>query len=108
MNCPNGCDGCPNPICACGENPTPQNHDNLDKCVREKSLELGQCYLNCKGNVQCGTLCWEAFKSEFESCPCQVSSFNRRVILIFFRPNVTLDAPVTNLNVNRIKNLCWC
>ena len=73
-NCPNGCDGCPNPICACGENPTAQNQDNLDNCVRGNSFELGQCYQACNGDVQCGTSCWEVFKSEYESCPCQVST----------------------------------
>ena len=74
LNCPNGCNNCPNPICTCGEYPTPQNKDNLNNCVSEKSSELGQCYLQCKGNVQCGEFCWEEFKSAFESCPCQVSS----------------------------------
>ena len=73
-NCPNGCDDCPNAICACGENPTTQNQDNLSSCFHENSFELGECYLYCDGNVQCETSCGEVFKSEYKSCPCQVNT----------------------------------
>ena len=73
LNCPNGCDGCPNPICSCGENLSSEDQDNLNSCVRGKSLEFGQCYLNCERNAQCKTSCFDVFESEFESCPCQVS-----------------------------------
>lgn len=108
-NCPNGCDGCSNPICACGENPTAQNQDNLDNCIRGNSLELGHCYQYCNGNAQCGTSCWEVFKTEYESCPCQVSS---KMTFgdpkdPFFRLIAMLAAHAMHINVNRIKSLCW-
>ena len=110
-NCPNGCDGCSSPICACGENPTAQNKDNLDNCIRGNSLELGHCYQYCNGNDQCGTSCWEVFKAEYESCPCQVSLtmilFDDLIIPIS-RLIVTLAAHAMYINVNQIKSLCWC
>ena len=89
--------------------PTAQNQDNLDNCIRGNSLELGHCYQYCNGNAQCGTSCWEVFKTEYESCPCQVSS---KMTFgdpkdPFFRLIAMLAAHAMHINVNRIKSLCW-
>ena len=71
-NCPNGCNGCPNPICVCGENPSPQNEDNLQECKKEKSIDLGQCIIDCKDDHSCEQSCVNLFKFQYEQCPCQV------------------------------------
>ena len=72
MNCPNGCIGCLNPICVCGENLSPQNQDNLQECMKEKSIDLGQCIIDCNGNQSCEQSCVSLFKEQYEQCPCQV------------------------------------
>ena len=72
-NCPNGCKGCPNPICVCGENPSPQNEDNLQECIKEKSIDLGQCIIDCKNDQSCEESCVRLFKDQYEECPCQVN-----------------------------------
>ena len=74
LNCPNGCDGCQNPICSCGENLSAEDQDNLNSCVHGSGVEFSECYLNCDGNDQCRTSCLEEFESDFETCPCQVSN----------------------------------
>ena len=72
MNCPNGCKGCPNPICVCGEIPSPQNEDNLKECVKEKSIDLGQCIIDCDDDQSCEQSCVDSFKGQYDQCPCQV------------------------------------
>ena len=71
-NCPNGCKGCPNPICVCGENPSPQNEDNLQQCMKEKSIDLGRCIVDCKDEQSCEQSCVSTFKDQYGECPCQV------------------------------------
>ena len=82
-HCPNGCAGCPNPICVCGDNPTLQNEDNLKTCVRDNSIELGQCILDCNGDQSCELTCVGLFKKQHDTCPCQVNN-------ILMRPKLTL------------------
>ena len=72
MNCLNGCSGCPNPICVCGENPSPQNEDNLKECIKGRSIDLGQCIIDCKDDQSCEESCVNLFKAEYDQCPCQV------------------------------------
>ena len=72
INCPDGCIGCSNPICVCGENPSPQNEDNLQECMKEKSIDLGQCILDCNGDQSCEQSCVSLFKDQYDQCPCQV------------------------------------
>ena len=72
MNCPNGCNGCPNPICVCGENPSPQNEDNLKECMKEKSIDLGKCIIDCNNDQSCEQSCVDSFKDQYDQCPCQV------------------------------------
>ena len=72
-HCPNGCLDCPNPICVCGENSSPQNKDNLETCKKEKSIDLGQCIIDCGSDQACENSCVELFKAEYGECPCQVS-----------------------------------
>ena len=71
-NCPDGCNGCPNPICVCGQNKSPQNEDNLDRCKREKSIDLGQCIVDCNDDQTCEQSCVNQFKDQYNQCPCQV------------------------------------
>ena len=71
-DCPNGCSGCPHPICVCGENPSPQNEKNLQECMKEKSIDLGQCILDCNGDQSCEESCVSLFKYQYDQCPCQV------------------------------------
>ena len=73
VNCPNGCNGCPNPICVCGENPSPQNEDNLQNCLKEKSINLGHCIVGCKDDQSCEQSCVNFFKDQYDVCPCQVN-----------------------------------
>ena len=73
MNCPNGCIDCPNPICVCGDNPSIQNQDNLQECIKEKSIDLGQCVVDCKGDQSCEGACVNSFKIQYDECPCQVN-----------------------------------
>lgn len=72
MNCPDGCSDCPNPICVCGENLSPQNKDNLDICSKQTSIDLGKCIIDCSNNEACENSCEDHFKTEYEGCPCQV------------------------------------
>ena len=72
INCPNGCNDCSNPICVCGENPSPQNRDNFHECIREKSIDLGQCIIDCGDDESCEQTCVNLFKSHYDQCPCQV------------------------------------
>ena len=66
MNCPNGCTDCPNPICgACGENSSPQNQDNLKTCMKEKSIDLGECIIDCNDDQACETSCVDLFKNKY-------------------------------------------
>ena len=120
LNCPNGCNGCPNPICVCGENPSPQNEDNLQECKKEKSIDLGQCIIDCKDDQSCEQSCVNLFKALYNECPCQVRSEVRffhfstgcwlsiaehlRNLIWFLRMVVCLDAHVIHLIANRTKN----
>jgi len=74
-NCPHGCAGCRHPICdespICGGNDTAQNKDNLELCKNEKSIDLGQCIIDCRNNQVCESSCVELFKTEYRKCPCQ-------------------------------------
>ena len=72
LNCPNGCSGCPNLICICGDNPTPQNKQNLETCRNEKSLDLGLCIIECNYDLGCEYSCVDTFKDKYRDCPCQV------------------------------------
>ena len=72
VNCPDGCNGCSNPICVCGENPSPQNEDNLQECMKEKSIDLGKCIIDCKNDQSCEESCVNRFKEQYDQCPCQV------------------------------------
>ena len=74
-NCPNGCVDCQNPICVCGENPSPQNKENLETCKNEKSIDLGQCIIDCMNDQDCENTCVDRFKAQYETCPCQVGHF---------------------------------
>ena len=78
LNCPNGCVDCPNPICVCGENSSSQNKENLETCKRNKSIDLGQCIIDCRNDQLCENACVDYFKSEYETCPCQVTHLNSK------------------------------
>ena len=122
LNCLNGCTGCPNPICVCGDNSTPQNQENLDICIKKNSIELGQCILDCNGNLACEQSCVDSFKSQHEECPCQVTDFFLFQTLNFrgstvkstgvktdnqFRMTVLMVAHVMDSTVNQTKNRFW-
>ena len=81
MNCPTGCNGCPNPICVCGDNPSPQNEDNLKECIKERSIDLGKCIIDCKDDQSCEQSCVNLFKTEYEECPCQVRRREKSLVL---------------------------
>ena len=72
LGCPNGCAGCANPICVCGDQSTPQNDENLKTCIGQNSIELGQCILDCDENETCEADCIKEFKNHHKNCPCQV------------------------------------
>ena len=93
MNCPNGCSDCPNPICVCGENPTPQNELNLEACRKEKSIDLGLCIIQCNNDQNCENLCVDTFKNKYEECPCQVVFRTFLKIKLFFQDNCPLGCP---------------
>ena len=108
INCPGGCNDCSNPICVCGENSSSQNEDNLQECMKEKSINLGQCIIDCNGDQSCEDSCVNLFKVQYDQCPCQV----KKVVLIpiftqheFFRTIVRLDAHAIYMIANRTKKL---
>ena len=72
LGCPNGCAGCANPICVCGDQSTPENDENLKNCIGQNSIELGQCILDCDENETCEAGCIKEFKNHHKECPCQV------------------------------------
>ena len=97
----------------CGENPSPQNEDNLQRCIKEKSIDLGQCIIDCKNDQSCEESCVDSFKEQYDQCPCQVrrsqkfNDFRRLEFLVLpniFRMIAPLDALVTHSIVNRTKN----
>ena len=59
-------------MCVCGENPTLQNEENLKECLKEKSINLGQCIVDCNGEQTCELSCVNMFKVQYDQCPCQV------------------------------------
>ena len=73
-HCPNGCNGCSNPICVCGVNGSPQNEKNLATCKNQRSIDMGDCIVECKYvDVQiCQQNCVTNFVTKFDDCPCQV------------------------------------
>ena len=129
--CPNGCEDCPNPICVCGLNPSQQNVDNLKNCTGVNSMDLGQCILDCKGgNKACDESCVDDFRTQHQSCPCQVRQYSILLLMlsplmlsplklealdsreglmkkILFRMAVNLVVLAIILNVNQIRNLSW-
>ena len=108
VNCPNGCSDCSNPICVCGENPTPQNQLNLETCRKDKSVDLGLCIIECNNDQGCENACVETFKSQYGGCPCQVIvSENFWNANVYFRMNVPLDVHVMHLTVSQTKNPFW-
>ena len=42
-------------------------------CRTEKSINLGQCIIDCLNNQACESSCVGNFKLEYEQCPCQVN-----------------------------------
>merc|ERR1712131_204815 len=70
-HCPNGCNGCLNPICVCGGNSSPQNENNLTSCKQQESIQLGDCVINCKNDQLCRQQCLEFFDTSYADCPCQ-------------------------------------
>ena len=40
--------------------------------MKEKSIDLGQCILDCNGEKSCEESCVSIFKDQYEQCPCQV------------------------------------
>ena len=94
------------------KNPSSQNKDNLETCQIDKSIDLGQCIIDCNSDQAYETSCVDRFKEEFEECPCQVSSSTSwPEIIIFqkcvFRTNVRSVVHVTDLIANRTKNQYW-
>ena len=71
-NCPDGCNDCSNPICVCGGNSSSQNKDNLQQCMIEKSINLGQCIIDCNRERTCEQSCVNMFNEQYDQCPCQV------------------------------------
>ena len=67
-NCPLGCNECSNPICKCGSN---DNQDYIN-CKKDKSVILEQCIIACVGMLDCKKSCIEEFKTQHDTCPCQV------------------------------------
>ena len=89
LNCSNGCEDCPNPVCECQvcsfcisvwlqdnfityikvveENP------DWNRCTDDNSLKLGRCVHACNDNKECEDDCLSRFKSRQINCPCEVS-----------------------------------
>ena len=63
----------------CGENPSPQNEDNLQECMKEKSIDLGQCIIDCKNDQACEESCVNSFKYQYDQCPCQVRRISEEI-----------------------------
>ena len=62
INCSNGCNGCSNPICVCGEHSSPQNQDNLSSIERDKTFSPNTVwnslsrFIGCKPSVKSGSV----------------------------------------------------
>ena len=44
----------------------------METCKNEKSIDLGDCIIDCQNNQACENTCIDNFKAEYETCPCQV------------------------------------
>ena len=97
-NCPDGCNGCSNPICVCGENPSPQNKDNLKQCMKDKSIDLGQCIIDCKNNQSCEQSCVSSFKNQYDRCPCQVNEDFFKSSGSYFQTDCPFGCPCDSFN----------
>ena len=40
--------------------------------MNEKSIDLGQCIIDCKNDESCEESCVTLFKEQYDLCPCQV------------------------------------
>ena len=40
--------------------------------MKEKSIDLGQCIIDCKNDQSCEQSCVSMFKEQYDQCPCQV------------------------------------
>ncbi|CBY23939.1 unnamed protein product [Oikopleura dioica] len=68
VNCPNGCDGCPNEVCSCYQ---PQLDSPFYKtCMSEASTMFNGCVMGCPLNTTCHENCFSDFQDEAERCPC--------------------------------------
>ena len=48
--------------------------------MKEKSIDLGQCIIDCENDQSCEESCVNLFKEQYDQCPCQVGrskKFNR-------------------------------
>ena len=56
----------------CGGNSSSQNKENLQQCIVEKSINLGQCIIDCNREQTCEQSCVNMFNEQYDQCPCQV------------------------------------
>ena len=40
--------------------------------MKERSIDLGQCIIDCNGEQSCEQSCVNMFKVQYDRCPCQV------------------------------------
>ena len=66
--CPNGCDGCPNPICSCNE---PQkNNSYYIHCMDQATDDFKACAMGSTNDKASYDMCYENFTMASEKCPC--------------------------------------
>ena len=88
--------------------------------MKEKSINLGQCIIDCNGEQTCEQSCVNMFKVQYDQCPCQVETkaiiehlkhtdfgwivFQNDGFNYYLRRIVRLDVHANLSIVNRIKN----
>ena len=66
--------------------------------MKEKSIDLGQCIIDCNGDQSCEQSCVTLFKYQYEKCPCQVNGdknlmSNLTLVDLIFKKNCPFGCP---------------
>ena len=82
QNCPQGCEGCPNPICHCQD---PLHEADYLICKEHYEAVFLTCSKDCDNSYECILDCSRTLDANLTKCPCQSGcagkdlSFNTKV-----------------------------
>ena len=66
-SCPNGCQDCSHPLCACYDQSSDQD---FMFCSEYAELGYRKCTLDCQHDISCYQKCEDQFQESLNNCPC--------------------------------------